>query len=59
MIKNVTLIGTGNVAFWLAYQLKRANITISQVYSRNAAHAEELALKTHAQAGSGQRSFRL
>lgn len=50
MIKNVTLIGTGNVAFWLAYQLKRANITISQVYSRNAAHAEELALKTHAQA---------
>lgn len=50
MIKNVALIGTGNVASWLAYRLERADITISQVYSRSAAHAEELALKTHAQA---------
>lgn len=49
MIKSVALIGTGNVAFWLAYQLKRANITISQVYSRNPLHANELAYQANAQ----------
>lgn len=50
MIKSVALIGTGNVASWLAYQMKHANITVSQVYSRNPLHANELAYQTNAQA---------
>ena len=42
-IGTVTLIGAGNVAAWLAFALKKANISISQIYSRSLKKSEKIA----------------
>ena len=43
MIENVTLIGAGNMAHWLVYAMRNADVRISQVYSRQLGHAKALA----------------
>jgi len=50
MIEKVTIIGSGNIAHWLAFAIHRAGMTVSQVYSRQLAHAEALAQKVNAEA---------
>lgn len=50
MIKKVALIGTGNVASWLAYRLQQTDISLVQVYSRTPAHAADFAERFHTQA---------
>ncbi len=46
----ISLIGSGNVATHLALALSQAGHLIEQVYSRNAEHAQDLALKVKARA---------
>jgi predicted short-subunit dehydrogenase-like oxidoreductase (DUF2520 family) len=48
--KNIALLGSGNVATHMAMALKRSGHSIRQVYSRNMANAQELALLVDAQA---------
>lgn len=43
MITRVTLIGSGNIAHWMAFAMHKAGIQIKQVYSRQLAHARQLA----------------
>lgn len=47
---NIVLLGSGNTATVLAKMIKKADHTIAQVWSRNAAHAEALAAKVNATA---------
>lgn len=47
---NICMIGSGNVATHLAYALTKARHTIKMVYSKQLAHAQELASKVNAQA---------
>ena len=49
-IETVSLIGSGNMAHWLAFAMRQASVTIRQIYSRQLNHAEELAEKTGAEA---------
>ena len=46
----VTLIGAGNVAAWLVYALKKANIPIRQIYGRNLQKCQNLAVSCNAEA---------
>lgn len=39
----VVFIGSGNLATWLSLEMKRAGLTICQIYSRTDRHAEHLA----------------
>ena len=50
MIQTVTLIGSGNIAHWMAYAMHKAGIAVKQVYSRQKIHAEALACKYGAEA---------
>lgn len=47
---NIVLLGSGNTATVLAKMIKKADHSIVQVWSRNAAHAEALAAKVNAKA---------
>jgi predicted short-subunit dehydrogenase-like oxidoreductase (DUF2520 family) len=47
---NIVLLGSGNTATVLAKMIKKADHTIAQVWSRNAAHAKALADKVNAKA---------
>lgn len=47
-IKNIVFIGSGNVATHLAPALRKAGCTIEQVYSRQMAHAQKLAVQIDA-----------
>lgn len=49
-IKTVSIIGSGNVAWWFVYALKKANIRIQQIYSRRAEHCQKLAEQCEAEA---------
>ena len=49
MIKTVSLIGSGNIAHWLVYAMRRAGVKVRQVYSRQLSHAEMLAVKADAE----------
>lgn len=49
MIRNITIIGAGNVGFHLAQALFATSLTITQVYSRKIEHASLLAKKVNAQ----------
>lgn len=49
-IKNISFIGSGNVATQLAINLKNKGFKICQIYSRNYSNAEILAKKTDADA---------
>ena len=42
-INNISIIGTGNVAWHLPIALQNAGLTINQIYGRNELHAKELA----------------
>ena len=42
-IQSVSLIGTGNVAHWFIYALKKAGIKIQQIYGRDAQRCQNLA----------------
>lgn len=47
----ITLIGSGNVATWIAYRLRNSReFPISQVYSRNIGHARKIASLSGAEA---------
>lgn len=50
MIKTVSLIGSGNIAHWLVYAMRKAGVTIRQIYSRLLEHASSLAEKADARA---------
>lgn len=43
MSQNITIIGSGNVASWFAFRMKKAGYSILQVYSHNHKNAELLA----------------
>lgn len=47
-IETVSLVGSGNIAHWLVYALKKAGVDIRQIYSRQLDHAKELAAKAGA-----------
>ena len=49
-IETVSLVGSGNIAHWLVYALKKADVDIRQIYSRQLDHAKELAAKADADA---------
>lgn len=49
-IETVSLVGSGNIAHWLVYVLKKADVDIRQIYSRQLDHAKELAAKADADA---------
>jgi predicted short-subunit dehydrogenase-like oxidoreductase (DUF2520 family) len=49
-IETVSLVGSGNIAHWLVYALKKAGVDIRQIYSRQLDHAKELAAKAGADA---------
>lgn len=49
-IETVSLVGSGNIAHWLVYALKKADVDIRQIYSRQLDHAKELAAKVGADA---------
>lgn len=49
-IQKVTIIGTGNVAHWLAFVLKKAKVTISQIWGRDEAKCRILAENCGAEA---------
>lgn len=49
-IETVSLVGSGNIAHWLVYALKKADVDIRQIYSRQLDHAKELAAKAGADA---------
>lgn len=49
-IKRISLIGAGNVAWHLGLRLKKCDLTVTQVYSRNEEHARALAVQLQAQA---------
>lgn len=49
MIQNVTFIGSGNIAHWMAYSMCNNNICIKQIYSRHLCHAQTLAAKCGAE----------
>ena len=42
-INKIVIIGSGNVAWHLSHALQKAGMPLNQVYSRNEAHARELA----------------
>lgn len=42
-IENVSILGSGNVASWFVFVLKKAKIPIRQIYSRNLEHCQKLA----------------
>jgi len=42
-ISSVTVLGTGNVASWFLFVLKKANISIRQIYGRNELKCKQLA----------------
>jgi predicted short-subunit dehydrogenase-like oxidoreductase (DUF2520 family) len=44
---NISIIGSGNVAWHLAQELEKQGHTIREVFSRNLAHAEELAAQLY------------
>lgn len=46
----VSLLGTGNVASWLVFALKRAGISIHQIYGRNLQKCQKLAFYCNAEA---------
>lgn len=47
----VTLVGSGNVATWMAQRLQRSQrFPVTQVYSRTLEHAQRLAALSHAEA---------
>lgn len=50
MIRKVTIIGSGNIAHWMAYAMHKADIVISQVYSRTLSNAMALANQYDAEA---------
>lgn len=43
LLMKVSIIGSGNVATWLAFALNRAKVAVRQVYSRTFPHAESVA----------------
>ena len=47
---SVTIIGAGNVASWLVFALKNANIPIRQIYGRNLQKCQNLAESCNAEA---------
>lgn len=49
-IQDVTIIGTGNVATWLVFALKKAKIHVSQIYGRNDIKCHNLASSCGAEA---------
>ncbi len=49
-IETVSLVGSGNIAHWLVYALKKTGVDIRQIYSRQLDHAKELAAKAGADA---------
>lgn len=49
-IQKVTIIGTGNVAHWLVFALKKAKISISQIWGRDEAKCRILAENCGAEA---------
>lgn len=49
-IKSVSLIGSGNIAHWMAFAMRRAGVRLRQVYSRQFSHAEALARQADAEA---------
>lgn len=50
MIERVAIIGSGNIAHWMVYAMRRAGITVCQIYSRQLVHAQTLAEKAGAEA---------
>lgn len=42
-IESVSILGSGNVASWFVFVLKKAKIPIRQIYSRNLEHCQKLA----------------
>ena len=50
MINTVSLIGSGNIAHWLVYAMRKAGVTVRQIYSRQLGHAQALAEKADAEA---------
>jgi predicted short-subunit dehydrogenase-like oxidoreductase (DUF2520 family) len=50
MIKTVSLIGSGNIAHWMVFALRKAGVHICQVYSRRRDHATDLASLAGAEA---------
>lgn len=50
MIEKVTIIGSGNIAHWMTYAMRKVGILIPQVYSRTLEHATALAEKCDAEA---------
>lgn len=50
MIRKVTIVGSGNIAHWMAYALTRQGFVLNQVYSRQKEHALALAEKYDAAA---------
>lgn len=50
MIQNVTFIGSGNIAHWMAYAMHINNINVKQIYSRHLCNARALAEKYGAEA---------
>lgn len=48
-MKEITIIGAGNIAHWFASVLQRHGVRIQQIYSRTAAHATALANTCDAQ----------
>lgn len=49
-IQTVTLIGSGNIATWMAYQLINKGIIVRQVYSKTYTNCQKLAQYCHATA---------
>lgn len=49
-IKSVSLIGSGNIAHWMTFAMRRAGVRVRQIYSRQFSHAKALALQAGAEA---------
>ncbi len=50
MIETVSLIGSGNIAHWMVFALRKAGVRICQIYSRRLDHAAALASLAAAEA---------
>lgn len=50
MIKSVSIIGSGNIAHWMVFAMRKAGILVRQIYSRQLNHAKALALPAGAKA---------
>lgn len=50
MIKTVSIIGSGNIAHWMVFAMRRAGVRVRQIYSRQLCHAEVLASEAGAEA---------